>query len=117
LDISYQPSLTHRVSIQQGNTALPVANATYDFVPAGGAVSTTREIVSTAKCNACHNKISAHGSRIEAKLCVACHNPGSWDNSVTGNTQPSTSSLSTRFIMAMSCPAWTRRQSADDQGI
>lgn len=87
LDISYQPSLTHRISIQQGNSALPAANATYDFVPAGGAVSTTREIVSTAKCNACHNKISAHGSRIEAKLCVACHNPGSWDNSVAGNTQ------------------------------
>jgi hypothetical protein len=49
LDISYQPSLTTRVGIQQNNTALPKVNATYDFVPAGGAVSTTREIVNIAK--------------------------------------------------------------------
>ena len=88
LDISYQPSLTHRIGIQQNNTALPKANATYDFVPAGGAVSTTREIVSTAKCNECHNKLAAHGGgmRIDTKLCVTCHNPGSWDNT-PGNVQ------------------------------
>jgi OmcA/MtrC family decaheme c-type cytochrome len=78
LDISYQPNLTHRVGIQQGNSAYPKANATFDFVPAGGAVSTTREIVETANCNQCHNQLVAHGSRIETKLCVTCHNPGSW---------------------------------------
>jgi OmcA/MtrC family decaheme c-type cytochrome len=88
LDISYQPSLTHRVGIQQNNTALPKANATHDFVPAGGAVSTTREIVTTAKCNECHNQLAAHGGgmRIESKLCVTCHNPGSWVNT-PGNVQ------------------------------
>jgi OmcA/MtrC family decaheme c-type cytochrome len=88
LDISYQPNLTHRVGIQQNNTALPKANATYDFVPAGGAVATTRDIVTTAKCNECHNKLGAHGGgmRIETKLCVTCHNPGSWDNT-PGNVQ------------------------------
>jgi OmcA/MtrC family decaheme c-type cytochrome len=80
LDISYQAGLTHRVGIQQNNTALPKANATFDFVPAGGAVATTREIISTAKCNECHNQLAAHGGgmRIETKLCVTCHNPGSW---------------------------------------
>jgi OmcA/MtrC family decaheme c-type cytochrome len=87
LNLSYQPGQTHRVSIQQGNSALPMANAVYDFVPAGGAVTVSRAIVKTANCNACHDKIIAHGSRFEMKLCVTCHNPGSWiknaDNTTT----------------------------------
>ena len=78
LDLSYQQDLTHRLGIQQGNTALPMANALYDFVPAGGDVTSMREIVKTANCNECHDKITAHGSRFEMKLCVTCHNPGSW---------------------------------------
>jgi len=81
LDLSYQSGLTHRISIQvTGTTTLPLpkSNAVYDFVPAGGAVTFTRDIVQTAKCNECHNQLSAHGSRIETKLCVTCHNPGSW---------------------------------------
>lgn len=88
LNISYQAGLTHRIGIQQNNTALPKANATYDFVPAGGAVVTKREIVQTATCNECHNQLAAHGGgmRIETKLCVTCHNPGSWDNT-PGNVQ------------------------------
>jgi OmcA/MtrC family decaheme c-type cytochrome len=84
LDVSYQPSLTHRAGIQQGNRDLPMANAIYDFVPAGGDVTSKREIVKTANCNECHDKITAHGSRFETKLCVTCHNPGSWVAS--GNT-------------------------------
>jgi OmcA/MtrC family decaheme c-type cytochrome len=83
LDLSYQPNLTHRLVIQQGNSSLPLANAVYDFVPAGGAVTTTREIVKTDNCNECHDKITAHGSRFETKFCVTCHNPGSWVNSTT----------------------------------
>ena len=83
LNVSYQPSLTHRVTIQQGNSAYPKFNAIYDFVPAGGAV-TTRDIVKTETCNECHNQLSLHGSRIETKLCVTCHNPGTWDT--TGPT-------------------------------
>jgi OmcA/MtrC family decaheme c-type cytochrome len=79
LDLSYQSGLTHRVSIQQGNSAYPRYNAIYDFVPAGGAVTTTRDIVTTAKCNECHNQLAVHGgTRIETKLCVTCHNSGSW---------------------------------------
>ncbi len=84
LDVSYQSGLTHRVSIQQGNSSLPEVNAIFDFVPAGGAVTSMREIVKTENCNQCHDKISAHGSRFEMQLCVTCHNPGSWTS--TGNT-------------------------------
>lgn len=83
LDLSYQASLTHRLSIQQGNRNLPTVNAIYDFVPAGDDVTTTREIVKTDNCNECHDKITAHGSRFELKLCVTCHNPGSWVDSDT----------------------------------
>ena len=79
LDISYQPTLTTRVGIQMSNSAYPKVNATYDFVPAGGAVSTQRDIVQTSNCNECHNQLAVHGgTRIETKLCVTCHNPGSW---------------------------------------
>jgi len=77
LDLSYQPTLTHRIGVQMGNSAYPYVNATYDFVPNGGA-GAAREIVATANCNQCHNQLRIHGSRIETKLCVTCHNPGSW---------------------------------------
>jgi OmcA/MtrC family decaheme c-type cytochrome len=77
LDLSYQPSLTHRIGVQMSNSAYPYVNATYDFVPNGG-VGAAREIVATANCNQCHNQLRIHGSRIETKLCVTCHNPGSW---------------------------------------
>ena len=85
LDISYQPTLTTRVGIQMSNTAYPKVNATYDFVPAGGAVTTTRDIVQTANCNVCHNQLTAHGSRVETKLCATCHNPGSWVAGASGS--------------------------------
>ncbi|MBI3186241.1 MAG: OmcA/MtrC family decaheme c-type cytochrome [Gammaproteobacteria bacterium] len=79
LDLSYQAGITHRVTIQLSGLT-PLYNAIYDFVPSGAAVTSTRDIVSTAKCNECHNVIRAHGSRIETGFCVTCHNPGSWDN-------------------------------------
>jgi OmcA/MtrC family decaheme c-type cytochrome len=92
LNLSYQPTLTHRIGIQQGNrTDFPLVNATYDFVPAGGPVTTMRDIVQTANCNECHNRLRLHGSRIETKFCVTCHNPGSWfakDNTVGGVVVP-----------------------------
>ena len=84
LDLSYQPTLTHRVGIQTRGS-LPAVNATFDFVPAGGAVTTERLIVDTAKCNECHDKLEAHDARVETKYCVTCHNPGSTDPD-SGNT-------------------------------
>ena len=78
LDISYQPGLTHRITIQQANSAYPKASAIYDFVPSGSTLTTSREIVGNGKCNACHEQLTAHGTRVDVKLCVTCHNPGSW---------------------------------------
>ena len=79
LDISYQPGLTHRVTIQQANSAYPPASGVYDFVPAGGAVASTRDILATAKCNECHGEVMMYATnRVDTRLCLTCHNPGSW---------------------------------------
>jgi len=63
-----------------------VANATYDFLPSGGEPTVTREVVQTESCNACHDRLEAHGgSRRDVALCITCHNPQSVDPD-TGNT-------------------------------
>jgi len=77
LDISYQAGLTHRVTIEQSNTAYPKATGVYDFVP-NGSFGSQRDIVATANCNQCHNELTAHGSPADTRLCVTCHNPGTW---------------------------------------
>ncbi len=84
LDTSYQPTYTHRVGIYT-RSPLPTVNGIYDFRPDGNVVTLTREIVATAKCNECHNKLNHHGGRTDTRFCVTCHNPGSWD-SASGNT-------------------------------
>jgi len=96
-DLTYDPSLPHRVAVQlsgnapatgnntpKGNTIRqgvamenPV-NASYDFTPATGApipdANLTRELVSIESCNACHDKLAFHGGgRVDTKYCVACH--------------------------------------------
>lgn len=78
LDISYQPGVMHRVTVQQANSAYPRSAGVFDFVPNGSGTAATRDIVATAKCNECHNQLTAHLTRVDTKLCVTCHNPGSW---------------------------------------
>ena len=77
LNIGYQPGLTHRVTIEQGNSAKPMAAGVFDFVPAGGGAG-ARDVVLSGTCNQCHTELTAHGTRIDTRLCVTCHNPGSW---------------------------------------
>jgi len=102
-DVSYDPTLTHRLGIiisgsQPGTgtatptgvtsvTAVPMVNTFnigYDFVPAGGAVTATRDIVVKASCTACHagkgighvNTTASPGDSIgrnDPRLCVTCH--------------------------------------------
>ncbi len=63
-----------------------IANTTFDFLPAGGDVTVTRDVVTTATCNSCHNPLSIHGGRRrDVKLCITCHTPQSTDPD-TGNT-------------------------------
>lgn len=78
LDIRYDAGLTHRVTIQQANAAYPPASGVFDYVPAGGNPYLSRDVVATATCNSCHAQLKAHGTRVDTRLCVTCHNPGSW---------------------------------------
>ena len=96
-DLTYDPALTHRVTVAiSGNapgtgsntadavtvaTAVPMknpVNAAYDFVPATGkAVTATdaqREITKMSACLECHSKFAVHGGgRQDPKYCVVCH--------------------------------------------
>jgi OmcA/MtrC family decaheme c-type cytochrome len=75
--IPYEPTLTHRVAGQIGSSSIALApmNLAFDFVPAGGAVTTTRNIVNENQCNECHNPLVIHGRRFKTDYCVTCHNP------------------------------------------
>ena len=77
--VSYQPSLTHRagceVRFSDEAEVLNPDNPYFDFVPAGGEV-TTKKIVDTATCNDCHGRLAIHGDgRFTTDYCQACHNP------------------------------------------
>ena len=75
--VDYEASLTHRVAgqIGSGDVALEAQNLVYDFVPAGGAVTQTRNIASITSCNECHDQLVFHGRRYLVQYCVNCHNP------------------------------------------
>jgi hypothetical protein len=78
--VGYDRSLTHRVSVYLGGHAGPTGEADLDFVPAGGAVTQTRNIVETATCQKCHgaNEFRGHGGdRVTVEGCNTCHSPDS----------------------------------------
>jgi OmcA/MtrC family decaheme c-type cytochrome len=61
-------------------------SATFDFVPNGSKVVSTRDVVRTESCNKCHDQLAFHGgSRRGLDLCVMCHTPQTTDPD-TGNT-------------------------------
>jgi OmcA/MtrC family decaheme c-type cytochrome len=63
------------------------ANATFDFVPSGAKVQTTRQVVPTSACNQCHDPLIGHGgSRNTVEMCILCHTPQTI-NPDTGLTQ------------------------------
>jgi OmcA/MtrC family decaheme c-type cytochrome len=98
----FDPTATNRVGIYgsrnltQFGLGTNYADATFDFVPAGG-TPTPRDIVRTADCNQCHGLpngmtsvtgsagLAAHGgSRRHVELCIICHQPQTSDPD-TGN--------------------------------
>ena len=77
--IGFDRALTHRVSVYLGGHAGPTGEADFDFVPAGGAVTQTRNIVETATCKKCHGpEFAGHGGdRVTVEGCNTCHSPDS----------------------------------------
>lgn len=82
---NFDNTATHTIGIQverslaaYGVTGTFTSNDTFNFVPAGGAVTVVRDVVNEAACNQCHNPISAHGGpRTLMSYCVLCHTPQS----------------------------------------
>jgi OmcA/MtrC family decaheme c-type cytochrome len=61
------------------------ASTTFNFVPNGSKVVTTRDVIRTVSCDRCHDQLSAHGgSRRGMAICVMCHQPQLVDPA-TGN--------------------------------
>src|SRR5262249_9298474 len=85
----FPASETHTVGGQVQRTIRAqnvYANPLFDFVPAGGAVTTVRQVATTAECNHCHNPLAEHGGgRREVGLCQLCHTDQGFD-SQTGNS-------------------------------
>lgn len=91
IQISSLPATAFQVVGSDLTLSAPVANATLDVVPDGSTVTATKEVVTTAACNQCHDPLAIHGGgRIDTKVCVTCHNAkieiagnpagGGWDN-------------------------------------
>lgn len=58
----------------------------FTFVPNGSSLTHVHDVVRTATCNACHDRMSGHGgSRTKVEMCVLCHTPQTV-NPETGNT-------------------------------
>ncbi|MDD5175052.1 MAG: OmcA/MtrC family decaheme c-type cytochrome [Sterolibacterium sp.] len=86
--VAYEPTLTHRVGMiftKVGTPAVDNAtNAYLDFVPSGGAVTSTRNIVTMNNCATCHAGQKLHAA-YATEMCVTCHNQGTFDP-YTGET-------------------------------
>ncbi len=81
LDLSFEPVRTHRIAMQFSG-AQTALNPVFDWQPSTGATASIfhKQVVDTANCNRCHNKLALHGGgRVEMEYCVTCHNPGSSD--------------------------------------
>ncbi len=67
------------------NLGTDYASTTFNFVPNGSPVVTTRDVIRNVSCDRCHDQLSAHGgSRRGITLCVMCHQPQNVDPN-TGN--------------------------------
>jgi OmcA/MtrC family decaheme c-type cytochrome len=92
LATGFDPTATQTIGIYGTRTLTTygldnnTASTTFNFVPNGSKVVTTRDVVRDASCDRCHDQLSFHGgSRRGIALCVMCHQPQNIDPN-TGNT-------------------------------
>jgi OmcA/MtrC family decaheme c-type cytochrome len=88
----FDPTATNTIGIYGSrvlttfNLGTDFASTTFNFVPNGSPVVTTRDVIRTASCDRCHDQLSFHGgSRRGISLCVMCHTQQTTDPN-TGNT-------------------------------
>lgn len=89
----YDRTATHTVAmycnrnLREFDLGINTADTTFNFVPDGSKVTVVRDIVRTATCNKCHDKLAAHGTggRSSVEVCITCHQPQTSDPD-TGNT-------------------------------
>ncbi len=89
----YDRTATHAVSVYANRNLTEfelgtnLADFTLNFVPDGSKVTVVRDLIRTATCNKCHDKLSAHGTtgRSTMENCITCHQPQTTDPD-TGNS-------------------------------
>jgi OmcA/MtrC family decaheme c-type cytochrome len=91
LATGFDPTATNTIGIYGSrnltsyNLGTDYASTTFNFVPNGSPVVTTRDVIRNVSCDRCHDQLSAHGgSRRGITLCVMCHTPQNVDPN-TGN--------------------------------
>jgi len=89
---NWDPTATHRIGVYgsrnltEFDLGTNYASTTFEWLPAGGKVTVTRDVVRTATCDRCHDALAFHGgSRRGLDLCIMCHQPQTTDPD-TGNT-------------------------------
>jgi OmcA/MtrC family decaheme c-type cytochrome len=87
----FDPTVTNTIGIYGSRNltnyslGTDYAGTTFNFVPNGSPVVTTRDVIRTVSCDRCHDQLSAHGgSRRGMAICVMCHTPQNIDPA-TGN--------------------------------
>jgi OmcA/MtrC family decaheme c-type cytochrome len=92
LPANYDRTATHSIGAFASRDLTPFdlgtqySNDVYTFVPAGGQVTTARDIIRTSSCDKCHGQLNYHeGQRRDVALCVLCHTPQNTDLN-TGNS-------------------------------
>jgi OmcA/MtrC family decaheme c-type cytochrome len=83
---TFDPTVTNTIGIYGSrsltayNLGTDYASTTFNFVPNGSAVVTTRDVIRDASCDRCHDQLSFHGgSRRGIAICVMCHEPQNAD--------------------------------------
>jgi len=92
LPAGYDVDATHTIAVYGSRNLsefdFPTSydDATFDWVPSGAPVTTTRDVIKTATCNKCHDPLALHGgTRRTMEVCVLCHTPQTTDDR-TNNT-------------------------------
>jgi OmcA/MtrC family decaheme c-type cytochrome len=89
---AFDPDATHRIvaygsrNLTEFDLGTDRDSEWVDFLPSGGKVSATHDIIKNATCNKCHDDVAAHGgTRRGLEVCITCHTSQTMDPD-TGNT-------------------------------